>query len=101
MARFRSLPLMLALLASNAALASMRCGTQLVEEGAPIGEVQGKCGAPQFQRNEYPAPRPPGARYYNPVQVTWWVYGPDNGAYRYLRFIDGKLVQIRLSRQAP
>ncbi|MFF7710459.1 DUF2845 domain-containing protein [Pseudomonas sp. NPDC007930] len=86
---------------ASGAQASMRCGTELIDEGDPIGTVQGKCGAPPYQHTEYPQPRTYMAPGANAVTVTWWVYGPDNGAYRYLRFIEGKLVEIRTSRQAP
>ncbi|WP_238935283.1 DUF2845 domain-containing protein [Pseudomonas typographi] len=92
---------MLILLAAAHAQATLRCGTELIAEGAPIGEVQAKCGMPQYQHTEYPALRADGVPRYQAVQVTRWVYGPRNGAYRYLRFIEGKLVEIRTSREAP
>lgn len=30
--------------------------------------------------------------------IEHWVYGPHNGMYQYLRFIDGRLVEIRSKR---
>nr|WP_061240807.1 DUF2845 domain-containing protein [Pseudomonas composti] len=76
-----------------AAEASMRCGTSLVYEGELSVDVLRKCGEPD-QREVTPPSSPQGGG----VTVERWVYGPRNGVYRYLRFLDGKLVEIRVER---
>ena len=73
--------------------ASMRCGTALIYEGERSVEVLRKCGEPD-QREVTPPSSPQGGG----VTVEQWVYGPRNGVYRYLRFLDGKLVEIRGER---
>lgn len=85
---------LLAFAASNAN-AAMRCGTGLIDVGDKIGKVQEKCGMPVAQQSEGPTTR------YGSVRITVWVYGPDGGGYRYLRFVDANLVQIELRREAP
>ncbi len=73
--------------------ASMRCGTALIYEGERSVEVLRKCGEPD-QREV----TPPSSQLGGGVTVEQWVYGPRNGVYRYLRFLDGKLVEIRMER---
>jgi len=46
---------------------------------------------PVIGDNGYPKP--------GSVTVEHWVYGPANGGYRYLKFIDGKLVGIEFKRK--
>lgn len=82
-------------LASTGAHAAMRCGTGLIDVGDKIGKVQEKCGTPVAQESQGPAP------LYGAVRITVWVYGPDGGGYRYLRFVDANLVEIELRREAP
>jgi len=84
---------------STSAHAAMRCATDLVEEGETSIEVIRKCGAPASREVTEPVIDANGTQRYKSVTVEQWVYGPNNGMYRYLRFIDGKLVQIRSERR--
>jgi len=84
---------LLALFMLPAAQASMRCGNALINEGEFTVDVLRKCGEPD-QREVTPPSSPQGGG----VTVEQWVYGPRNGVYRYLRFLDGKLVEIRVAR---
>lgn len=82
----------------NLASADMRCGTGLISEGDSTYDVQEKCGSPAH-REVIPAdPGANKARKNNAVTVENWVYGPQNGAYYRLKFLDGKLVSIEFSR---
>lgn len=81
---------------------SLRCGTALVGEGAQMAEVLDKCGQPPRQDSQGPASRPYGYNgYWNSAKISIWVYGPDGGAYQYLRFVDDRLVEIEMRRRAP
>lgn len=73
--------------------ASMRCGNALIDEGQLSADVLRICGEPD-QREVIPASTQQGGG----VTVEQWIYGPRNGVYRYLRFLDGKLVEIRTTR---
>lgn len=80
------------------AYADMRCGTGLVAEGDSTYEVQRKCGAPA-QREVIPAnPGQNRVERNHAATIENWIYGPRNGASYQLKFIDGKLVAIGLSR---
>lgn len=81
-------------LTSVAAQASMRCEKGLVDEGDVSMDVVRKCGEPD-KREVF---TPGEAAKEGAATVELWVYGPDNGMYRYLRFIDGRLAQIRSQR---
>jgi hypothetical protein len=82
-------------LVAGSAHAAMRCGTGLIDVGDKIGKVQEKCGMPVAQESQGPTSQ------YGAVRITVWVYGPDGGGYRYLRFVDANLVEIELRREAP
>lgn len=82
-------------LMAGSAHAAMRCGTGLIDVGDKIGKVQEKCGMPVAQESQGPTTQ------YGSVRITVWVYGPDGGGYRYLRFVDANLVQIEMRREAP
>ena len=84
---------LLVLLMVPAAQASMRCGNTLVNEGELTVDVLRKCGEP-----DHCEVIPPSSPQGGGVTVEQWVYGPRNGVYRYLRFLDGKLVEIRVAR---
>ncbi|MEH6566955.1 MAG: DUF2845 domain-containing protein [Halopseudomonas sp.] len=85
-------------LCATQAAASLRCDHGLVSEGDNKLEVEMKCGEPVNAS----VTRPATDEYGNPVQgsatVEHWMYGPQNGMYRYLRFIDGTLVEIDSKR---
>lgn len=81
---------------------SLRCGTALVGEGVQMAAVLDKCGQPPRQHSQGPAPRPYGYNgYWNSAKISIWVYGPDGGAYQYLRFVNDRLVEIEMRRKAP
>ena len=90
----RSLLAALALLSGNAH-ASMRCNSALINEGDLAVEVLRKCGPPTERQITPPAMAANGQLKHGAVTVETWVYGPENGMYRNLRFIDGRLVEIR------
>lgn len=81
------------------AVASMRCGTHLVDEGDSVEQVLERCGQPLSRIVNEPALRNNGVPKLNAARTEFWVYGPSGGVYRHLRFIDGKLVEIRLERK--
>lgn len=82
---------------SLTAQASMRCGTQLIDTGMSLEEVLSYCGEPQQRSVEEPVDEA-GYQIRGAARVELWRYGPDNGMYRHLRFIDGRLVEIRARR---
>ncbi len=93
------LGLLAAAQSSLAESSTMRCGSQLISLGDHGFEVQRKCGAPvsqavigskeSFSRNYRNAEQ---------VMIEEWIYGPDHGMYRYLRFEGGRLVRIDSKR---
>ncbi|MDY7562640.1 DUF2845 domain-containing protein [Pseudomonas sp. 10B1] len=89
----------LMLAASGNDQASMRCASGLIDEGDTISAVVSRCGQPANRRVSAPAVNADGVQAYKSVTVEDWVYGPANGLYQYLRFIDGKLVSIRSARK--
>jgi len=88
-----------ALVFTAAAQATLRCGSALVALGDSSGEVRRQCGSPSAQRIEEPALRNNGVPKRGAARVEFWVYGPSGGGYQHLRFVDGRLVEIRFSRQ--
>ncbi|WP_426119921.1 DUF2845 domain-containing protein [Pseudomonas sp. DSP3-2-2] len=81
----------------SSAFADMRCNTGLVSEGDTTSDVERQCGTPS-DRQIIPAVAVSQGQKANAVTVENWVYGPRNGAYYKLKFIDGKLVSIDVSR---
>ncbi|RRV04094.1 DUF2845 domain-containing protein [Pseudomonas sp. v388] len=88
-----------AVVALGTEAATLRCGSQLISTGDRPFEVEQKCGTPVSQSvigsqetfdNAY--------RRSEQVQIEEWVYGPDNGMYRYLRFVGGRLTDITSKR---
>lgn len=86
------------LMFASMANATMRCGTALISVGDTLSVVGEKCGAPDSSVVQEPALRSNGVPRFNSARVTLWVYGPRNGAYQHLRFIDDKLVAIDTRR---
>ena len=80
------------------ASADMRCGTGLISEGDSTYEVQKKCGPPSHREAIPAEPNLNKSQKNHAVTVENWVYGPQNGAYYRLKFLDGKLVSIDFSR---
>lgn len=87
-----------ALFFSQADAATMRCNGELIATGESSFEVLKKCGGPYDKEIVKPAIRPDGNPARESVTVETWIYGPDNGAHRFLRFIDGQLVKIETRR---
>ena len=75
--------------------ASMRCNSALIDEGDLAVEVLRKCGPPAERQITPPTLQQNGQPRHGAVTVEHWVYGPQNGTYRTLRFIDGRLVEIK------
>lgn len=91
--------LLLALVSSSTGLqAALRCGTKLVELGDTRSSVISHCGEPAGKEVITPELGANGRPPEGSVTVEYWRYGPNNGAYRYLKFIDGRLTQIELRR---
>ncbi|MBB2898339.1 DUF2845 domain-containing protein [Pseudomonas sp. AS2.8] len=80
------------------AQASLRCGQSLVEEGDSVEQVLAACGTPAERKINPPALRNNNVPTFNAAETQFWTYAPANGASRYLTFIDGKLVEIRVER---
>lgn len=71
----------------------------MINEGDRTSEVLRKCGPPSSREVIDPVADRSGHQVNaKAVPVENWVYGPVNGMYRYLRFVDGVLVQIRSER---
>lgn len=82
----------------TSAHASMRCSNGIISEGDSTLVVLDKCGEPASSQTIPPVIGANGLPQNNSVTIENWVYGPDNGASRYLKFIDGKLVRIETRR---
>ncbi|MBD9482446.1 DUF2845 domain-containing protein [Pseudomonas sp. PDM14] len=94
--RLSTVCLSLLALASDLALAdTLRCGTQLINEGDRAFEVEKKCGPPAYRdlvgytltgydRREF--------------KIEEWVYGPTNGKLSILTFEANRLVRIESRR---
>ncbi|RMI00633.1 DUF2845 domain-containing protein [Stutzerimonas nitrititolerans] len=77
---------------------TMRCNEGIIATGASSYEVLTKCGEPSDKEVVNPTVQPDGNLPRGAVTVETWVYGPNNGAHNFLRFIDGKLVKIETRR---
>ncbi|SEJ68248.1 DUF2845 domain-containing protein [Pseudomonas sp. NFR16] len=86
------------LMFTGVASATMRCGTALVSLGDTASVVREKCGAPDRSEDQNPVARVNGVPKLNAVKVSFWVYGPRNGASQHLKFIEDKLVAIDTRR---
>ena len=86
---------LLAFAATSTQAATMRCGSNLISEGELIVDVIRKCGQPAQRQVVGPAVDANGYVAKGAATIENWVYGPSNGAYQYLRFVDGRLVEIR------
>ena len=84
--------LWLAATASQAA--TLRCDSGIISEGDGVFDVLKKCGDPTRRDVIDPVVGANGRVPDKSVPVENWVYGPRNGVYRYLKFVDGKLVSI-------
>lgn len=85
-------------LLSAPACASMRCDGGIVTEGMGVDGVLEMCGQPATRAIDEPGVDDDGFMLQGAARVERWQYGPDRGMYRTLRFIDGRLVEIRSRR---
>lgn len=86
------------LMFAGVANATMRCGTALISLGDTASVVREKCGAPDKSEEQDPAARVNRVPRLNAVKVSFWIYGPRNGAFQHLKFIEDKLVAIDTRR---
>lgn len=63
--------------------ATMRCKQDIIDEGALTVDVLRKCGQPDSRKVFSPAVDQNGHIRDGAVTVEIWVYGPENGMYRY------------------
>lgn len=94
-----SILILAGLLSSPAQASTMRCASQLISVGDHAFEVQRKCGTPVSQavigsKESFSG----NYRHSEQVQIEEWIYGPDHGMYRYLRFEGGRLIRIDSKR---
>lgn len=89
---------LLLLMFAGAASATMRCGTALISLGDTASVVREKCGAPDKSEEQQPVLRSGSTRPFNSAKVSFWIYGPRNGAFQHLKFIEDKLVAIDTRR---
>ncbi len=97
----RTLAVFVALVAfsiDDAEAATMRCANGIVSHGDRSAQVLEKCGEPASREVFPPALDEFGNIVQGAATVELWTYGPNNGMYQHLRFIDGRLVQIRSQR---
>lgn len=87
--------LILCLTATAANASTLRCGSQLIGVGDRMFEVQRKCGEP-VARDVLGYTLGPYER--REAVIEEWVYGPNNGAYHYLRFEANRLTSISTER---
>jgi len=90
--------LMGALFGGQAYAETMRCDDGIISTGATSFEVLTKCGEPSDKEVVNPSVQADGNLPRGAVTVETWVYGPNNGAHSFLRFIDGQLVKIDTRR---
>lgn len=77
---------------------TLRCSKGLVLQEDSLAEVLRKCGEPDKRVRTLPALRNNGVPKLNAVTVDIWTYGPRNGMTRELHFIEGKLKEVRSTR---
>lgn len=77
---------------------SMLCDGGIVNEGMSAEQVLEMCGEPAGRQIDRPNLDQDGFMFQGAAQVEHWQYGPDRGMHRSLRFIDGRLVEIRSRR---
>lgn len=99
--RILSLFILMLLAAGAAHAGTLRCGTGLINEGDGMDKVLAQCGQPDKRVVTPPTqPRRGADGQFIPgdPQLETWMYGPSNGAYRYLFFRDTTLQLIKTTR---
>ncbi|WP_210725946.1 DUF2845 domain-containing protein [Modicisalibacter radicis] len=77
---------------------AMRCNGDLVSIGDLTFDVARICGEPKWKQVS-PPETINGRIVKGAVRVERWVYGPKNGVYLYLRFVNGELRSIDSQRE--
>lgn len=95
---YLAVTLALAGTAAGAQGATMRCDQGLISTGDTAMVVVQKCGEPASRQVSHPARDEAGWVVEGAATVEHWIYGPTSGMSYHLRFIDGRLVQIRSQR---
>ena len=93
-----TLALVLSSIGTTAEASTMRCSDGIVAHGESISQVIEKCGEPASREVLPPSLDEYGHIVQGAATVELWTYGPNNGMHQYLRFVDGRLVQIRSGR---
>jgi len=96
--RLLSLAMLGLLLSAPSMAETLRCGSDLISTGDTSLRVQRICGEPAQRRQLPPARLADGRLAEGAVVEDIWEYGPRGGAFYTLRFIDGRLVEIHMSR---
>lgn len=91
-------PILVTVSFHSVANASMRCPKGIVSGGETTFEVLHKCGEPDSKERIERVLGSDGLPVTNSATIENWVYGPKNGMYRFLKFIDGTLVKIESHR---
>ncbi len=90
--------LALTLPAFSVAASTMRCDNGIVAQGDTMFTVLEKCREPASRKKVDPAEDSYGNRVEGAATIEYWVYQPPGGMNHHLRFIDGRLVDIRSQR---
>lgn len=92
------LALTLILPAFSVAASTMRCDNGIVSQGDAMFTVLEKCREPASRKKVDPAKDSYGNLVQGAATIEYWVYQPPGGMSHHLRFIDGRLVDIRSQR---
>ncbi|MGQ7814289.1 DUF2845 domain-containing protein [Metapseudomonas furukawaii] len=80
------------------ARASVRCSGGVVSVGDGYGDVEKKCGTPDYKRVfQVGSDASPNPRFRSAVVVLWY-YGPRNGAVTQIRFTSDKVSNMKVYR---
>ncbi len=88
----------ISLISLDAYSATMRCPNGIVSTGDTLQIVFDKCGEPNSRERVNPAIDHYGHIVQGAAIIEHWTYQPTGGMSYYLRFVDGRLVQIRSQR---
>lgn len=92
------LALTLTLPAFSAVASTMRCDNGIVAQGDTTFTVLEKCREPASRNKVDAAKDSYGNLVQGAASIEHWVYQPPGGMNHHLRFIDGRLVDIRSQR---
>jgi hypothetical protein len=92
------LALALTLPAFYAAASTMRCDNGIVSQGETMFTVLDKCREPASRKKVDATKDSYGNLVQGAATIEYWVYQPPGGMNHHLRFIDGRLVDLRSQR---